>query len=137
MNKIDRAYDLSAAALDELVEEITVDAYGEDEQLWAFRQSFEDNVRVPCEGFIIGEPVTVIEFDYDGNERRGLTARCRRTDGYKHVVAAAEVEMPPHTEGARYLAAYRRWMGLPPRPRAAAPTRVKTRSKAAGALRRP
>ena len=28
--------------LDELIEQITVDAYGEDEQLWAFRQAFED-----------------------------------------------------------------------------------------------
>ena len=31
-------------ALDRLVEEITVDAYGDDEQLWAFRQAFEDDV---------------------------------------------------------------------------------------------
>jgi hypothetical protein len=29
-------------ALDELIEEITVDAYGDDEKLWAFRQAFED-----------------------------------------------------------------------------------------------
>ena len=30
-------------AIDKLIEEITVDAYGDDEQLWAFRQAFEDN----------------------------------------------------------------------------------------------
>ena len=28
------------AALDRLIDEITVDAYGDDEQLWAFRQAF-------------------------------------------------------------------------------------------------
>ena len=39
---------LDVASLDELVEEITVDANGEDEQLWAFRQAFEDNVSVPA-----------------------------------------------------------------------------------------
>ena len=27
-------------ALDELIEDITVDAYGDDEGLWAFRQAF-------------------------------------------------------------------------------------------------
>ena len=35
--------DKKLADLDELIEEITVDAYGDDEQLWAFRQAFEDN----------------------------------------------------------------------------------------------
>jgi hypothetical protein len=32
--------------LDELIEEITTDANGDAEQLWAFRQAFEDNVAV-------------------------------------------------------------------------------------------
>ncbi len=45
MRKRDQA-SLDAASLDELVEEITVDANGEDEQLWAFRQAFEDNISV-------------------------------------------------------------------------------------------
>jgi hypothetical protein len=43
--------------LDELIEEITIDAYGDDEQLWAFRQAFEDEVELPAKGFVIGEPV--------------------------------------------------------------------------------
>jgi hypothetical protein len=34
-------HDNDLSALDELSEEITVDAYGEDEQLWAFRQVFD------------------------------------------------------------------------------------------------
>ena len=45
-----KAGTLSKAALDALIEEITVDAYGEDEQLWAFRQAFEDSVSLPCGG---------------------------------------------------------------------------------------
>lgn len=32
---------------DELLEEILTDAYGEDEQLWALRQAFEDDVSLP------------------------------------------------------------------------------------------
>ena len=91
---------LGLAALDELIEEITTDAYGEDEQLWAFRQAFEDNVALPGEGTVVGEPVLVIAFDYDGNERRGLTAKCRGADGREHMVAAADVTMPPATPPA-------------------------------------
>jgi tetratricopeptide (TPR) repeat protein len=105
------------AELDDLIEQITVDAYGKDEQLWAFRQAFEENVITPCDGVVIGEPVTVIEFDYDGNTLRGLTARCRRPDGSEHIVAAADVALPKRSVGARHIAAYRKWMGLEPYPR--------------------
>jgi hypothetical protein len=130
MKKSDRtqkAPHLNPAALDALIEEIATDAYGEEEQLWAFRQAFEDNIVVPCNGFLMGERVSVIEFDYDGNERRGLTAKCRRADGRVYEVAACEVVITPGTEGARYLAAYRKWMGLPPR---AAEVKTPARDKA-------
>ena len=117
--------------LDALIYEVIVDANGEDEQLWAFRQAFEDALSLPADGFVIGEPVAVITFDYDGNERRGLTARCRREDGSEHVVAAAEVAFPANTNPARYLAAYRKWMGLDPYPAGgAAPSRGNRRYKA-------
>ena len=92
-----KRYDKDLAVLDELIEETTVDAYSDDEQLWAFRQAFEDNVTVPCDGFVIGEPVSVTAFDCDGNERRGLTARCHREDGSQHVVGASEVVLPPRS----------------------------------------
>lgn len=115
MKKTNRGSEL--AYLDELINEITTDANGEDEQLWAFRQAFEDDVAVPCDANVIGEPVRVLKFDYDGNERRGLTAVCRRADGTKHVVVASEVVIPLSTQGGRHLAAYRKWMGIEPFPR--------------------
>ena len=76
-------------ALGEMIEKITADAYGDNEKLWAFWRVFSDNVKLPADGFVIGEPVSVIEIDYDGNERRGLTARCHREDGSEHVVFAS------------------------------------------------
>jgi hypothetical protein len=100
--------------LDKLVEEVTVDAYGDDEQFWAFRQAFEDEMALPVDGFVIGEPVSVIAIDYDGNERRGLTARCRREDGAEYTIALPEVELPQASTGALYIAAYRRWLNLDP-----------------------
>lgn len=104
------------ADLDGLIEEITTDANGEDEQLWAFRQAFEDDVPVPCDATVAGTPVQVLKFDYDGNERRGLTAVCRGSDGRKHVVAASDVIIPLQGQAGRHLAAYRRWMGVEPFP---------------------
>ena len=110
--------DRDLASLDELVEQITVDANSYDEKLRAFRRALEDHAAPPCDGFVIGEPIAVIEFDYDGNERRGVTARCRREDGTEHVVAACDVGLPPQTEGGHHVAAYRRWLGLDPDPTA-------------------
>src|SRR6478672_10801581 len=81
----------SEAVLDDLIEQITVDAYGDSEQLWAYRQVFEDDVAVPFDAFVLGVPVTVTKVDFDGNERRGLTANCRRADGSEYVAAAADV----------------------------------------------
>jgi hypothetical protein len=102
--------------LERLIEEIVVDAYGDDEQLWAFRQAFEDNVAMPIEAFVVGEPVTVMTIDYDGNERRGLTARCRREGGSEQVIAAYDLIFPEGSTAARYLAAYRKWLGIEPHP---------------------
>ena len=114
--------------LDELIEEITVDAYGDDEKLWAFRQAFENDVTLPMDGFVIGESVSVVEIDYDGNERRGLTAKCRCADGSEYVIAAADAEFPKGSIGTRYLAAYRKWLGLEPYP-AVTPTLSRRKSQ--------
>ena len=80
----------------------------------------------------IGEPVSVIAVDYDGNERRGLTARCRREDGSEYVVAASDVVLPQASAGARYIAAYRRWLNLDPYPaETPKPSRSRRQLKAA------
>jgi tetratricopeptide (TPR) repeat protein len=54
--------------------------------------------------------------NYDGNERRGLTATCRREDGSEYVVAASDVVLPQLSTGGRYIAAYRKWLNLDPFP---------------------
>src|SRR3972149_5310630 len=102
--------------LDRLMDEIIVDVYGDDEQLWAFRQAFEDNVAMPAEAFVVGEPVTVMTIDYEGNERRGLTARGRREEGSEQVIAACDLIFPEESVAARYMAAYRKWVGIEPCP---------------------
>ncbi|MEW6475241.1 MAG: calcium-binding protein [Actinomycetota bacterium] len=107
--------------IDDLIDDITVDAYGPDEQLWAFRQVFEDNARFPFAGHVVGAEVQVDMVDYDGDDLRGLVAVCER-DGRRHTVSLLDVTLPgsidPDT--ARLIQAYRRWAGADPRPRRSA-----------------
>jgi hypothetical protein len=105
-----------SSEIEGLIDEIITDANGDDEQLWAFRQAFEDHVVLPTEAIVVGEPVTVMRIDYDGNERRGLTARCRRENGSDHEIAACDLILPEGSAAARYLAAYRQWLGMEPSP---------------------
>ncbi len=44
-------------SIDDLIEEVIVDAYGPDEQLWAFRQAFEDTAHFPFSGQVVGVDV--------------------------------------------------------------------------------
>jgi len=108
MTSTKRSYEV-----DELLDEILTDANGDEEQLWALRQALEDNVAVPCDATLAGDPVKVTKFDYDGNARRGVTATVRRQDGTMYVVAAADVLLVEATK-QRYIVAYRQWMGVAP-----------------------
>ena len=110
--KRNKNWDDGDADLADLIEEITVDAYTDYEKLWVFRQVIEDEVDLPADGFIMDEPIKITRIDYDGNERRGLTAVCRRPNGAKYIVAAADVTFPMNSAAARYLNAYRKWLGV-------------------------
>ena len=98
--------------LDQWITEIRAEADDEDEQLWGFRGVIRGNLKLPSDGWVIGEPVQVVEIDYKGNPRQGLTAIVRRADGSEYTVSAADVSLSSGFPGARYLDAYRRWLGL-------------------------
>lgn len=104
-----------ADAIDELVERVTVDAYGAYEQLSAFWQCFEDEARFPFPATVVGAAVEVMGVDFPGDERRGLVAICRR-GGTDHLVSLIDVvptgPMPMLTR--QLLDAYRRWSGVAP-----------------------
>lgn len=107
---------ISAEDLDRLIEDITTDTDGDDEQLWAFLFAFEDSIELPSDAFVIGEPVAVVGFDYAGNQRRGLVAHCRKEDGSEHTVSATDVVLTEQSIGGHLIAAYRRWSGIDPLP---------------------
>lgn len=98
---------------DKLLEEILVDAYGEDEQLWAFRQVIEDEVPLPADGSVIGEPVSVVKIDCDGNSQQGLRATCKKADGKSYEVALEDVKFPEGSKALQYSRAYCHWLGIP------------------------
>ena len=75
----------------------------------------EDEVILPADASVIGEAVTVSSIDYE-NERRGLTARCRREDGSAYMVAACDLVFQESSKAADYIAAYRTWLGIDPYP---------------------
>ena len=61
----------------------------------------------------MGVSVDVVRIEFDGDERHGLTAHCRR-EGEKHRISLADLVPGPVTlETSRLLAAYRKWQGLP------------------------
>lgn len=103
--------------IDELIEGVLVDAYGEDEQLSSFRQAFGDTIRFPFRGQVVGADVEVIDVGYQGDGRRGLIAVCRRA-GELHTVSLLDVSPagPLPLETRDLIGAYRRWSGAEPLP---------------------
>lgn len=96
--------------VDELIEQITVDAYG-DEGYWSFRQAFEDHVDYPLAATVIGAETTITGIDFDGDERRGLVARVT-SDGRTWIVSLLDTGVPDtELRFSRLARAYRRWLG--------------------------
>jgi hypothetical protein len=113
MSRADR-HDPDTPELDELTREILKGAHSEDGALRAFQRAFDDKVPLPADAFVIGEPVSVVGIEYEGNRRRGLAAKCRREDGSVYTIGMPDVVFPESTVGALHVAAYRTWIGIQP-----------------------
>ena len=72
-----RTIALSKARLDALVEEATVDAYNEAEQVLGLFTMMEDNLRLPFETEIFGLKVTVERTDMTDSDQ--IVAVCKRS----------------------------------------------------------
>lgn len=68
--------DLSKAQLDALVEEATIDAYGDSEQATGFFTMIEDNLRLPFETEVLGLGSRVIVESIDLTDDDQLVAVC-------------------------------------------------------------
>jgi hypothetical protein len=97
------------AELDALIEEITVDAYDQDEQLMGFENAFDEDASFPCSGTVVGEQVQVLSVSRDDN-RHELIATCQRHNR-RYEIALLDVDLDADAQTSRLIAAYRRWIG--------------------------
>jgi len=98
--------ELSEEELDELVEQATVDAYNDDEQLAGFAVMIEDNLEMPFQTTVLGVMVTVKDVT---QAESGIVADCVR-NGQHQAISILDLplpELPPG--GAEWIAAYRHW----------------------------
>ncbi len=96
----------------ELLNRILADKQGQEEELLALFKALQENVELPADAHVIGEPVSISEFVYDGNSRRGITVLCLRENGNEYVLGLAEVQFPPNHPASEYARSYRAWLGL-------------------------
>ncbi len=119
--------------VDALLDELLLDAHGDDEQLAALTEGIAAALELPLDVRVVGEPLSLVAVNFEGNARRGLVARCRRADRTEYRVSLADVELPPSAPGYAYLAAYCQWLGVAPAapcsPRAT-PTKAKAHKAA-------
>ena len=98
--------ELSEEELDALVEEVTIDAYDDDEQLGGFAVMIEDNLEMPFETTALGVTVIVKSVTQTAS---GIVADCVR-DGHHQAIHVLDLPLPePPPKGAGRIAAYRHW----------------------------
>jgi hypothetical protein len=92
--------------LDALIEEATVDAYGDEEQASGFLACFEQ-ITVPFTTKVLGVEASVTGFDMIDSE--ALVAICRRGKATQRI-PILDLRLPtPPPDGHEWIAAYRRW----------------------------
>ena len=90
-----------------MVEEATVDAYGDAEQATGWYTMFEEHLGLPFETEVLGVTVTVKRIDLRDDNR--IVAICMR-GGLKQVVDLADLPLPSsRPDGAEWIDAYRAW----------------------------
>ena len=97
----------SAERLDDLIEEATVDACGDSEQVGGFHVMLEEHLAMPFKTEVLGVEVTVQRVDLSDDER--IVAVCARGKSRQRI-PILDLPLPdPHPEGAEWIEAYRRW----------------------------
>jgi hypothetical protein len=94
------------AALEAMIEEATVDAYGDEEQLTGFYTMIEEHLAVPFTTTVLGVEVTVQRVDLTDD---GIVAVCAR-GRHRQRIDLLDLPLPaPPPDGAEWIDAYRHW----------------------------
>jgi len=98
---------LSAARIRILIDEATVDAYGESEQRVGFLTMIEENLELPFTTSILGIEVLVERVDVNAADE--IVAVCRRNKNRQRI-PILDLPLPkPPPKGAEWIEAYRLW----------------------------
>lgn len=101
------AWRLRKARYLKMVEQATVDAYGESEQIVGWFTVIEENLEVPFETVVLGAPATVERIDLTRSEH--IVAVCRRGRARQLLPILDLPSSTPPPKGAEWIEAYRRW----------------------------
>jgi hypothetical protein len=100
---------ITEARLAEMIEEATVDAYGESDQVTGWFTMFENDLELPFEVEVFGVCVTVAAIDLRDDNR--IVAVCKRGKENQEI-EVTELPIPmPRPVGSDWIEAYRRWRG--------------------------
>jgi hypothetical protein len=96
------------ATLEAMIEEATVDAYNDDEQLTGLFTMIEEHLAVPFTTAILGVEVTVRKVDLTADTIVAVCARGR----HRQKIDLLDLPLPtPPPDGAAWIDAYRHWAG--------------------------
>lgn len=99
-----------AAELGSLIDDMTVDAYNDEEQLAGFHVGAEAALRPGERATLVGVEVEVLGVDCGPDTRTGLVAQVRREEA-THEASLADLRSTAGSELGLLVAAYRRWQG--------------------------
>lgn len=91
-----------------MIEETTVDAYNDDEQLTGLFTMIEEHLAVPFPTTALGVEVTVRKVDLTADTIVAICARGR----HRQRIDVLDLPLPtPPPDGADWIDAYRHWAG--------------------------
>ena len=97
----------------ELLEQATIDAYGEEEQFMSILYTLDEQLDFPLQAEILGDQVELLGLDdHASSPRRGIVARVRK-GGVEYRMGLSElafVGLDPAS--AEWLEMHRRWAEL-------------------------
>jgi hypothetical protein len=104
-----KASRISKARLAAMIEEATVDAYGDSEQTTGWYTMLEEHLALPFETTVLGVVVRVVALDLRGDN--GIVAICSR-GRERQSIPILDLPLPsPRPEGVEWIEAYRHWIG--------------------------
>ena len=100
---------ISKARLAAMIEEATIDAYGESEQTTGWYTMLEEHLALPFDTTVLGVLVKVARLDLRGNNDIVAICTCGRK---RQSVSILDLPLPsPRPVGAEWIEAYRHWVG--------------------------